>query len=745
MGLLRKIFGRSRSKEAKPGTSRATKNEQPTVIPQRSGFKPLFNSKHSRDSSNLDLPTRGSVSDYRNTYHAPSLSAPFEIEEHESYYGDGSTYADASTRHSTPVFQSHAPPSLPQSQHVYGRRKKVTRASARPSVGSTIVETGSFAQSIPTAPPDTAKEVTPSLLIGIDFGTTFTGAAWAFSKRPNDIKIVTNWDSEGVNNSDQGKAPSRISYTPNLNISSRPNIKGWGYGLEDGETCYVEWFKLLLLDDDDMPEELRNSSQIKRAKDLLQRANRTATEAVTDLLGKLWEHILADIRRALGSGIDGIPFNVVLTVPAVWTTRAVSRMRKAAKDAMISAPRDAGETTINFVSEPEAAAMATFDDLSALPSFKQDDTFVVCDAGGGTVDLISYKVTQVEPLQLKECVEGTGDLCGAVFLDEDFQALMKQLVGNTWNVDDSNIQEIVRDRWEYGIKRQFVGQDRQWRITMPYDAVKTHGAPPEITLNKGHVNDIFDSVVSKVRALVNQQIDLVEAREGTLPKAVVLVGGFGSCRYLYSTLHAEHNPRGIEVYQSSGDKPWTAISRGAVMKALTVSKLREATVTSRITRCSYGVPYCVKFEGGVHEERDKYFGNYEGYHLANNQMQWFLTRGSNISEDQGPIVQPFYEASLVDKNYGPSPSGHELHHKIYSCSDETPPTRIEDSVKSVGKIEGTWNVAAGTIEEGADGKSYNVFLYEIQMTVIGTAIEFSTSFGYGNNVTRKIEVDLDEW
>jgi hypothetical protein len=36
------------------------------------------------------------------------------------------------------------------------------------------------------------------------------------------------------------------------------------------------------------------------------------------------------------------------------------------------------------------------------------DAFVLCDAGGGTVDLISYEVDSVNPLELKELVPGTG-------------------------------------------------------------------------------------------------------------------------------------------------------------------------------------------------------------------------------------------------------------------------------------------------------------------------------------------------
>ena len=44
-----------------------------------------------------------------------------------------------------------------------------------------------------------------------------------------------------------------------------------------------------------------------------------------------------------------------------------------------------------------------------ISMFEQDeDTFVVVDCGGGTVDLISYKLIQAKPMIVKECVKGSG-------------------------------------------------------------------------------------------------------------------------------------------------------------------------------------------------------------------------------------------------------------------------------------------------------------------------------------------------
>ena len=41
-------------------------------------------------------------------------------------------------------------------------------------------------------------------------------------------------------------------------------------------------------------------------------------------------------------------------------------------------------------------------------SLKIGDAFVICDAGGGTVDLISYEIAGLKPLELKELVAAKG-------------------------------------------------------------------------------------------------------------------------------------------------------------------------------------------------------------------------------------------------------------------------------------------------------------------------------------------------
>ncbi|KAF4431694.1 Heat shock 70 kDa protein 12A [Colletotrichum fructicola] len=63
------------------------------------------------------------------------------------------------------------------------------------------------------------------IIVGIDFGTTFSGASWAYSGEPNDIEVISRWESKLNLNSDKEKAPSAILFP-----GKRGTIS-WGYGI----------------------------------------------------------------------------------------------------------------------------------------------------------------------------------------------------------------------------------------------------------------------------------------------------------------------------------------------------------------------------------------------------------------------------------------------------------------------------------------------------------------------------------
>ena len=69
---------------------------------------------------------------------------------------------------------------------------------------------------------------------------------------------------------------------------------------------------------------------------------------------------------------------------------------------------------------------------------------MLCDAGGGTVDLISYTVTGLYPkLQIKEAAPGTCGFCGSTYLDERFSKYLVAKLGRDPEWDSEVLREAM--------------------------------------------------------------------------------------------------------------------------------------------------------------------------------------------------------------------------------------------------------------------------------------------------------------
>jgi hypothetical protein len=83
--------------------------------------------------------------------------------------------------------------------------------------------------------------------------------------------------------------------------------------------------------------------------------------------------------------------------------------------------------TVNFIPEPEAAAVAALSSMAlknTLVPIHRKEAIVICDCGGGTVDIITYLVKNTEPLEFDELVVGTGGKCGSTFIDRNLHRWM---------------------------------------------------------------------------------------------------------------------------------------------------------------------------------------------------------------------------------------------------------------------------------------------------------------------------------
>lgn len=147
-------------------------------------------------------------------------------------------------------------------------------------------------------------------------------------------------------------------------------------------------------------------------------------EVVRDFLGELTEHVLRTIASKHPAGcVRKLVRQFVLSVPASWSEEVRESFlevcmksfswRGSICDELIDlqVARLAGICPATLIKESEAAAIHA---LKEMPDDGLDvgDTFLICDAGGATVNLMSYDIVKMDPLEIEEVIPASSELSG---------------------------------------------------------------------------------------------------------------------------------------------------------------------------------------------------------------------------------------------------------------------------------------------------------------------------------------------
>ncbi|KAI9760251.1 MAG: hypothetical protein M4579_001765 [Chaenotheca gracillima] len=495
------------------------------------------------------------------------------------------------------------------------------------------------------------------LIVGVDFGTTYSGVAAVYTSNPEDVDVIKTWP--GGNGITSDKVPTEISYeeapkpdlgTPADSTSSIPSLPDpsaevvpkvkWGFQFKPEEPR-LRCIKLFLDRNQKLPHfvsHLETAAQLRKY-------DRKLPDAVSDYLREIYKHTMDTLKRRYGESFMAITdVEFVLTVPAVWSDTAKNATLQAAERAGMGNRHE-----LRLISEPEAAAVYT---LKAIQPnhLKIGDNFIVCDAGGGTVDLISYKIVQLEPLQVEESAVGTGGLCGSAFLNYRFEDHVKTRLGTERY---ENMKEKKPKTWQMGlkyfeefVKRNFNETDHQ-EVNVPFPGLPDD---EEAGLDSGflvmtaeQIKAIFEPVVREVCELVEGQVEGLRSKGGIV-SGIVLVGGFGQSNYLYKRLEAHFNtaapppyterpthaaangdPKAVEIMQPL--YAWTAVVRGAVLRGL-----EGSMVVSRRSRWHYGTSYATVFDEELHPVSDRYWSPLWERWMVSDRMQWHIKKGEQVSE-----------------------------------------------------------------------------------------------------------------
>lgn len=200
----------------------------------------------------------------------------------------------------------------------------------------------------------------------------------------SDIHVIRNWPGPLKNSDESSKTPSRTAFLP-PKVGTSKEVVAWGFHVTDKMESY-SWTKLLL----DGTTALTEFDHAMSSADngghlgmLRLPPGKTARDVVGHYLREVYTFAFNELQKRFGS--DKIRATVIeywFTVPAIWSDKAKASTLEAARSAGFgSRPGD----TVFLVPEPQAAAIATFRDLTKageLEQIKPGDGILICDCGG---------------------------------------------------------------------------------------------------------------------------------------------------------------------------------------------------------------------------------------------------------------------------------------------------------------------------------------------------------------------------
>ncbi|RXG48358.1 hypothetical protein VDGE_07654 [Verticillium dahliae] len=475
------------------------------------------------------------------------------------------------------------------------------------------------------------------------------------------------------------KVPTKLRY-------SNGDVQ-WGFSIPvtAPQKEIVEWFKL------DLDPTLQGMGNTVAQE---ARAGRSVNQLVTDFISSLGEHLRYMLRMKLGEHIvSTIPLEFCVTVPAIWSELAKHNTKQACQKAngLVATP-----SHIHLVSEPEAAAIYALHGLDPH-GLKMDDTIVVVDAGGGTVDLILYTITRLKPiLEVEEAAPGSGTLCGSTFLNKRFKEFLTARLGNEEGFDDEVVADAI-DVFEKKIKRQFTMQaSPDDRFMVPVGGLTNN---KELGISRGRLSLKVADLQTIFEPIILECIKLERIRNAI--------------------------DRKIRILQPPN--AWQAVVQGAVMKGLaqaSPSHLTQVRIQNRRARKHYGTRCNRDYDETLHghlRDKRRWSGLYGCYRV--NVMKYIVLRGDVVSETD-PYCLSFVSTGLVS-----DVRINNIQQNIYADgTSSVAPVEHNDNTKLLCRVEADVShipEAQFNRRQGQDGQAYYELEYELEARVHSASTEYT--------------------
>ncbi|KAF8305224.1 uncharacterized protein EI90DRAFT_3001470 [Cantharellus anzutake] len=579
------------------------------------------------------------------------------------------------------------------------------------------------------------------IILGFDIGTTFSGVSYAylFPDGPQTVARVNAWPGQEAHKG-ESKIPTLLWYNKNK--------KATAFGAEaltaetqdeaeDNGWILARHFKLHLhpqtmkekhnLTIDPLPEGVPLSTIYR---DFFGYLIRHTQDAFTDRVldgARVWKTYFPSA-------------DIVIAHPNGWGLREQEFMRRAAVAADV-VPQSESHNRIFFVTEGEASVHYCMFHANLAPQFKPNVKFVVCDAGGSTVDTTAYSVSEVRPqLQLREVKPSACIQAGGIFVNKAAEEYFHRVFSNPEaNLPPDESRDFVKkaiDDFETTAKKAFKDITTKGSV----DIGQTRYTNPAVGVKRGRMT--LDGTTTKTffQPFVKQIVDsLREQMSGINCEHILLVGGFGENAFLRETLKKTFESKHCQVV-TANDSTSKAVSDGVVIWHATTS------VIARACRFQYGsiayVPYDSK--NPRHSERSTFRG-IDGRENIDNVWHPIVKLGDVLQPDEG-VAEAFF------RNYKtPSPDLGRITSVMfaYTLNGQKEPYYAKDSAGNlVSGIEDVCTISAdlsglsGALEErwGSEGRYWRLD-YKIGIRFGGTELQAYLEW-VEDGVTRTSQAQL---
>ncbi|KAJ5809935.1 uncharacterized protein N7503_002153 [Penicillium pulvis] len=412
-------------------------------------------------------------------------------------------------------------------------------------------------QKVDDQPPVTERNRS-QIIIGIDFGATFTAAAYTVaSDDMMKVKVLGQWP----------KSFAR----PIKGFTKQPKIETVGYynqflkmvGWSESEDEVISYAGYPRPGIQKIEEFRYHFAPLKDAtlESPPLPPGKTIEGVMVDFLSHVRQSILSQLPDAsnLSSGTSQFSHRYLITIPASWNEDARSKLRSMAKEAGF---RVRSEHDFALVTGTEAAFLqANFDDSS---SFGVGDNVLVADCGGHLVEMVTYEVKSKDPLRLAKCTDLSVGAAGASKISSCFHNIVRGKIKKMKLVNrPPRVYAKCRDFFRSEVIPQFGNPDYPPPACLDLERAGDFWCDvgielefPEADIEEGRMwftkeemLSCFDPSVNQILGMIEEQVSAIELQQKTL-KSCLFVGGSLVNPYLSSRVNSCLSLLELKVIQS---------------------------------------------------------------------------------------------------------------------------------------------------------------------------------------------------